>query len=1111
MHKFILYYFVNNNVVNLQYTMSKKDLNFKRGISQISTGIGGVSTISNGHADLNHKKKTGKLRQGADYMMARGQVPGVLTLNNNLDITSENVAGGMSVKDIELRMSEEEEFPETQQQSPRSKEQASMATPSLSSSESAEDVFRNTRRLSLKSPPKKCSDRFCNWCAWHVCVLKNPHKVQWMAKTVRVELRRQRNCSWPGFDHKLMHHKKKNGEIDSYYIVTAITCDGIASESGLCVGDLILSVNSIPLQSGKENSMKFGSCDTLVFQIQHPEALSPMLLDRQSSSTHSWAHSSEMDRNLQQPPSPSPSPPDITTKSPHEKIPMPTIKKPTPTDFQPLSQATIFVCGNSATEFVNCFVGDRLNNFVQPNTCAFCFDLSLKSIPGSAFSSSSCVTIDNWESLSHLFSENKERALKTPSSSLLSCINVRLVVVEDDNFFFTCCPWMYSSSSAFILTFDTQRLLASSEVEMSRLTRIAGAVRTGMLKHLRANSGGAFSQGIPRPGTPISSHPYLMVVGIETSQDFNLEEIRTPFYTSLGEALPKPDIIPVRQGHMSAQMSSLRERIFLVLSGCPLESDCPSPSNPSTAMFPNGLRAANAHLTAGNVPSLDDLLQGSQLRMSYPTAFALDIISNLRLLTISQRELLKTLQEDSPDSVFKDSPAATKGMPSSSPRYVIGSKHGPLHQESVFAQVVEDLRNSRNLILLDSVNMGCWVEGDKEFVLPTILFDKILRLAQRVVAGDLTEAQQNILMMLGACGIVSRPEMTELLKLVSSQPEKLLLCLDDLQMTFPVRSCQHDTQQELDSGFDDGLNVMCPYFKEDVPFDPTTLIGFDELWTLRFSEEVPLSSFYCILSDLSVRWLQGLSLSLYSHLVASVTQVLTGSVVYYVCFQQERNQIQAFRRRAGSHGSMPLNKENQMTEQLACHTVKEIARKHVSVSTQVLEIHVGPPPSEPVSSPSRLCPERYQGDLEIDLPEEFLVEDTAGEPDVAGSPEYEAHRDMLRSRVTRLSYVHPELNEIYRFISVDGAWRELAGHLGLSSFDTKVCNSKFETRPSILPGQQFLEDFMSENCTTVGQLLKALLQMGTYVYREMAGKLWTAALLNNSRYYLDLRSRGKID
>ena len=33
-----------------------------------------------------------------------------------------------------------------------------------------------------------------------------------------------------------------------YVLVTKIARDGIASGSGLCVGDLILSVNSIPLQ-----------------------------------------------------------------------------------------------------------------------------------------------------------------------------------------------------------------------------------------------------------------------------------------------------------------------------------------------------------------------------------------------------------------------------------------------------------------------------------------------------------------------------------------------------------------------------------------------------------------------------------------------------------------------------------------------------------------------------------------------------------------------------------------------------------------------------------------------------------------------------------------------
>ncbi|GFR66808.1 hypothetical protein ElyMa_005568500 [Elysia marginata] len=1023
--------------------MSKKDinLNFKRGISQTSSGSGGASAISNGHADLNHKKKTSKLRQGSDYMMSKGQVPGI-TSQNNLDKASENVAGGMSVTDIELTMSEKEESSLPQQQSPRSKDQVSGgAHATLAGSGFEGDISRNTKKLSLKSLPTKCFDPLCNSCIWHCYVLKRPDRVQWMAKTVRVELKRQRDRAWPGFDHKLKQNIKKD---EIYVIVTNIARDGIASGSGLCVGDLILSVNNIPLQMDKMSSIDFRKNDSLIFQIQHPEALSPdkagKCFDKLSSSGSSRVIPPETERFMQQPPTPSSSPIDafVNHMSPdNENIPLSQLKKTTPETCQPLPQATIFVCGNSATEFVNCFVGDRINSFVQLNSCAFCFGLSLKLTLCSAFSSTSCVTIDNWESFSYLFRENKERAQENSSVSMLSCINVRLVVVEDDNFFLNCCPWMFSSSSVFILTFDTNRLLASSEAEMLRLTKIASAVRTGMSNHRTVYDGAAgsipqtFSPVMPGPTTVVSNHPYLMMVGVETFQASDHEEIRALFYTSLGEALPRPDVIPVKQGHMCSEMMSFRQHIFSVLNGHSSNIAGHLPASPISAMLPGGMQSATfSHLVANTASS-----QGSQRMIGYSTSVALDIISGHPSLTISQKELLKILQEYSPSPLFEGSFTGTNGLTSSSPLYMNGNRHGSPHQESVFGQVVEDLRNSRNLILSDSLNIGCRSEGDKEFVLPTILFDKILRLAQKVVAGGLTDAQHDVLRYLNARGIVSRPEMAELLSLVSSHPEKLLLCLDELRVTFSVRSGQHQQQQEADSGFDDGLSVLFPYFKEDLPFDSSSLDGFDEHWTIQFSEEVQLSSFYCILSELSLRWPPGLDLSMQSQLVAQVLQQQqvvalpggqhqlqpTGVIVYYVCFQQVANQIQAFKKRNSSHGTIPPTKESQMTEhQLSVANVISVATRHVSASTRLWQLQRSQPQAGTSSSlPSPLVVtslptlrrRRYSGDFQVALPAQAMVDedDEQKEPEGAMAVpachlgEYEAQVQMMRTRVDQLS------------------------------------------------------------------------------------------------------------
>ena len=382
----------------------------------------------------------------------------------------------------------------------------------------------------------------------------------------------------------------------------------------------------------------------------------------------------------------------------------------THTQYQPLPQATIFVCGNSALEFVNCFVGDRINSFVQLNSCAFCFGVSLKLCPSSPPFLNSIVAIDNWESFSYLFHENKGRTQENHSSHQLSCINIRLVVVEDDNFFLNCCPWMFSTNSLFILTFDTSRLLSSSEVEMSRLSRIACAVRTGMKNHRGINEGAsflpqAFSPAMSAPSSVSSGNSSLMMVGIETSQASNLEEIRVLFYTSLGEALPRPDIIPVKQGDMSPDMVKLRWHIFQVLNRCVTNAHGPPHVTSTSNLVSHGTRNANSTPSFANgALECDVLLQSSQTRISFQTAVALDIIAGHQLLTISQKKLLKILQESSLSSFFEESSTAAGAINSTGLCLVNGRGHSSHHQEAGFTQVVEDLHKTRNIFLL-----GLWL------------------------------------------------------------------------------------------------------------------------------------------------------------------------------------------------------------------------------------------------------------------------------------------------------------------------------------------------------------------------------------------------------------------
>ena len=206
-------------------------MNFQRGVSQTSSGSAAAATMTNGHAESGHsKKKTSKARQGADYLMGQGQTPGAsskkrlahskpsnngISPGTNLEITSGNLAGGMSVTDIELTMSGEEIS--SQKNSPRLANQAEGGARGASTLGGAEDVSRNAEKLSLKSLPEKCEKEMCDSCLWHCSVLKWPHRVQWRAQTVRVELTRRKGCNWPGFDHKLKQHVSGAG--NKYHVL----------------------------------------------------------------------------------------------------------------------------------------------------------------------------------------------------------------------------------------------------------------------------------------------------------------------------------------------------------------------------------------------------------------------------------------------------------------------------------------------------------------------------------------------------------------------------------------------------------------------------------------------------------------------------------------------------------------------------------------------------------------------------------------------------------------------------------------------------------------------------------------------------------------------------
>ncbi|RUS85793.1 hypothetical protein EGW08_006422 [Elysia chlorotica] len=214
-----------------------------------------------------------------------------------------------------------------------------------------------------------------------------------------------------------------------------------------------------------------------------------------------------------------------------------------------------------------------------------------------------------------------------------------------------------------------------------------------------------------------------------------------------------------------------------------------------------------------------------------------------------------------------------------------------------------------------------------------------------------------------------------------------------------------------------------------------------------------------------------------------------------------------------------------MSDSLSLNNVMAVATRHISTSTRLWPVQrqqAQPVPFTSVAAPVHLktlpasnSTQRYAGDFQIALPDESALHgNEEGEPEGAAAlppptREGAAHEEMMRTRVEHLHYVMPELREIALYLSVNDDWTNLAAHMGLSHIEINVYRNLLQTRPGVPSGQTFLESHMSADDFTVGVFLQALLKMSK-TYREKAQRFWTAALLNNSPYYLDLRRNRKI-
>jgi hypothetical protein len=64
------------------------------------------------------------------------------------------------------------------------------------------------------------------------------------------------------------------------------------------------------------------------------------------------------------------------------------------------------------------------------------------------------------------------------SSAVGTLVNVDLFVVPDDKLFHTCCTYLFTKSSLFILTFDGDKILRAAPQEFSRLSNLSHTIRS---------------------------------------------------------------------------------------------------------------------------------------------------------------------------------------------------------------------------------------------------------------------------------------------------------------------------------------------------------------------------------------------------------------------------------------------------------------------------------------------------------------------------------------------------------------------------------------------------------------------------------------------------------
>lgn len=352
--------------------------------------------------------------------------------------------------------------------------------------------------------------------------LQKPQLAVWDGKNTHVvELNKEGHPSF-GFKFKVKAVKNED-TYDIYTLVESVTKTGPAKNQ-LHVGDWIRSVNGTPIQTYADAFDLISDKPSLLrLVVQRPIGFSQKPIgvhgdkpDKYVTDTLPHSPSPQSARDLEHmsggsAPIPGiiepPKAPDkpvqtmniyISQEAPSlsnneseiQHLPFPkTVKLP---------KVRIFICGSEAEKCANYILKeseielmcqgpgysysfcsmttDCSDNVVTSPPCANMYAASSQSSPFSSYmpSASSC----SQKGVGDLRCKACGSDSPSAQNALGTVVNIELFVISDDSFFHSCCHYLFTKSSIFILTFNGGKLLRSSACEFSHLQNLSHTIRS---------------------------------------------------------------------------------------------------------------------------------------------------------------------------------------------------------------------------------------------------------------------------------------------------------------------------------------------------------------------------------------------------------------------------------------------------------------------------------------------------------------------------------------------------------------------------------------------------------------------------------------------------------